>query len=67
MANEHGQPPARPRPVAGTAFRAGFFGALGVTVFWLLLSVVVAVIALVLAALGMLPGVARLFQAVTGS
>jgi hypothetical protein len=66
MANE--QPPLVPRSriSAGTAFKAGFFGAFGVVVFWLLLSLVLGVVALVLAALNVLPGVARVFQDVTG-
>lgn len=66
MANEHGPLPARARLSAGTAFKAGFFGAFGVAAFYLLLSLVVGVVALVLAAVGVLPGVAQLFQAVVG-
>ena len=66
MANEQAQPAPRARLSAGTAFKAGFFGAFGVVVFWLLLSLVVGVLALVLAAAGVLPGVAQLFRAVTG-
>lgn len=66
MSNEQGPPPTRSRVSAGTAFKAGFFGAFGVVVFYLLLSLVVGVVALVLAAFGVLPGVAQLFQAVTG-
>jgi hypothetical protein len=66
MANEQGQPSARPRVGAGTAFKAGFFGAFGVVVFTLLLGLVVGVVALVLAAVGVLQGVAQLFQTVTG-
>lgn len=66
MSNEQGPLPPRPRLTAGTAFKAGFFGAFGVAVFYLLLTLVVGVVALVLAAFGVLPGVAQLFQAVTG-
>lgn len=66
MANEHGPVHPRARLSAGTAFKAGFFGAFGVVVFWLLLGLVVGVVALVLAAVGVLPGVAQLFQSVTG-
>jgi hypothetical protein len=66
MANDQGQLPPRVRVPAGSAFKAGFFGAFGVFVFVLALSVVLAVAALVLAALDVLPGVARLFQDVTG-
>src|SRR3954454_18942195 len=58
MANEHGQLPPRIRLQAGTAFKAGFCGAFGVLVFSLLLSLVVGVTVLVLAALNVLPGVA---------
>lgn len=65
MANEQGPLSPRPRLRAGTAFKAGFFGAFGVVVFSLLLSLVIGVIVLVLAALNVLPGVARLFQTVT--
>ncbi len=66
MANEHGQTGPRTRLSAGTAFKAGFFGAFGVLAFSLLLGLVVGVITLVLAAVNVLPGVARLFQTVTG-
>ena len=65
MANEHGTVPTTARVRAATAFKAGFFGAFGVLVFSLLLALVVVVVALVLAAAGVLPGVAQLFQAVT--
>lgn len=65
MANEQGQLAPRSRLSAGAAFKAGFFGAFGVVAFSLLASLVVGVVALVLAALGVLPGVAQLFQAVT--
>ncbi len=65
MANEHETLPGRTRLGAGTAFKAGFFGAFGVVAFALLLTLVVVVVALVLAALGVLPGVAQLFWAVT--
>ena len=67
MANEHGPLPSRVRVSAGTAFKAGFFGAFGVVVFTLALALVVTVVALVLAALDVLPGVAELFQRVVGS
>ena len=67
MANEHGPLTPRVRLSAGTAFKAGFFAAFGVVVFWMLLALVVVVVALVLAALDVLPGVAQLFQTVTGS
>lgn len=66
MANEQAPLSPRARLSAGTAFKAGFFGAFGVLAFSLLLSLVVGVVVLVLAALNVLPGVARMFQAVTG-
>lgn len=66
MANEQVPLTPRARLGAGAAFKAGFFGAFGVVVFALLLSLVLGVVALVLAALGVLPGVAQLFQAATG-
>ena len=66
MAHEQGPLPPQSRLSAGTAFKAGFFGAFGVVVFALVLSLVVGVAVLVLAALGVLPGVAQLFQTVTG-
>jgi hypothetical protein len=66
MANEQGPLAPRARLHAGTAFKAGFFGAFGVFVFSLALTLVVGVIALVLAALDVLPGVARAFRDVTG-
>ena len=64
MANEHSPTPSRLS--AGTAFKAGFFGALGVVVLYVLLGLVLGVLALVLGALNVLPGVARVFQALTG-
>ena len=67
MANEQVPLLPRTRLSAGAAFKAGFFGAFGVVVFYLLLALVLGVVALVLAALNVLPGVARLFQTVTGS
>ncbi len=66
MANEQGPLAARTRLGAGAAFKAGFFGAFGVFVFVLALSLVLGVVALVLAALEVLPGVAQVFRDVTG-
>jgi len=66
MAHEQAPLPPQSRLSAGTAFKAGFFGAFGVVVFWLLLTLVLGVVALVLAALDVLPGVARVFQDITG-
>ncbi|HEY0238984.1 MAG TPA: hypothetical protein VGC37_10070 [Friedmanniella sp.] len=67
MANEQGPLAPRARLSAGTAFKAGFFGAFGVVAFYLLLSLVIGVVVLVLAALNVLPGVAQRFQHLTGS
>ena len=62
MANEHVPSAPRARLSAGTAFKAGFFGAFGVVVFYLVLAVVVGVVLLVLAATDVLPGVAQVFR-----
>jgi hypothetical protein len=66
MANEQVPLPPPARVSAGTAFKAGFFGAFGVAVFSLLLSLVLGVLVLVLAAADVLPGVAPLFRVLTG-
>ena len=66
MANEQVPLPPPARVSAGTAFKAGFFGAFGVAVFYLLLSLVLGVLVLVLAALDVLPGVAQVFRLLTG-
>ena len=66
MANEQVPLPPTARVSAGTAFKAGFFGAFGVAVFYLLLSLVLGVLVLVLAALDVLPGVAQVFRVLTG-
>lgn len=66
MANEQVPLPPRARLSAGTAFKAGFFGASGVAVFSLLLTLVLGVLVLVLAAADVLPGVAQLFRVLTG-
>lgn len=58
MANQWDATP-RMRVGAGTAFKAGFFGALGVFVFNLLLTVVLGILALIAAAAGLLPFVSR--------
>lgn len=66
MANEHGPLSPRVRLTAGTAFKAGFFGALGVVVAYVVLSLVVGVVLLVLGAT-VLPSVGELFRTVLGS
>lgn len=62
MANTYETLPPKVRMGAGTAFKAGFFGAFGVFVFWLVASIVLGVVTLVLAAVGLFPAVARYFQ-----
>ena len=62
MAGPYQTHPPQVRVGAGTAFKAGFFGTLGVVVFTLVLAIVLGVIALVLAAVGLFPAVARYFQ-----
>jgi hypothetical protein len=62
MASSYDPIPGKVRLGAGTAFKAGFFGALGVFVFYLLLTVVLGIVALIVAALGFLPVVGRLFE-----
>ncbi len=62
MANTYETVPPKVRVGAGAAFKAGFFGAFGVAVFYLSLSIVLGVLALVLAAVGFLPALARYFQ-----
>ena len=62
MASPYETHPPRVRVGAGTAFKAGFFGALGVVASTLVLSIVLGVLALVLAAAGLFPAVARYFQ-----
>jgi hypothetical protein len=47
---------------AGTAFKIGFFGALGAFVLWLIVSIVVGVIGLILAAAGLFTGVLSQFH-----
>lgn len=60
MANQWDATP-RMRLGAGTAFKAGFFGALGVFVFYLLVTIVLGILALIGAAAGLLPFVSGLF------
>ena len=62
MSNQYVNGPARLRIGAGTAFKFGFFGALGLFVFYLLVSVVFGIIAAVVLAAGFwpeLPGLLR--------
>lgn len=62
MANEYATRPGPVRLRAGTAFKAGFFGAMGVFVFYLLLTLVLGILTLIVAAAGFLPFVDRLLN-----
>jgi hypothetical protein len=47
--------PPKVRITAGTAFKLGFFGALGIFVFYLIVSIVFGIIATIALAAGILP------------
>ena len=58
-------PPADPpkvRITAGTAFKLGFFGALGLFVFYLIISVIFGIFAAIALAAGLLPTLPELLQ-----
>jgi len=50
------------RITAGSAFKLGFFGALGLFVFYLILSVIFGIAAVVALAAGLLPSLPQLLQ-----
>jgi hypothetical protein len=54
--------PPKVRVTAGTAFKLGFFGALGIFVFYLVISIVFGIIAAIALAAGILPGLPELLQ-----
>jgi hypothetical protein len=54
--------PPKVRITAGTAFKLGFFGALGIFVFYLVVSIVFGIIAVIALAAGMLPNLSQLLQ-----
>jgi|tagenome__1003787_1003787.scaffolds.fasta_scaffold20540887_2 hypothetical protein len=55
MSASYGPPPRTTVNVrAGTAFKLGFFGALGAFVLWLVVTIVLGVLGLILAAAGLL-------------
>jgi hypothetical protein len=59
------EPPAESpklRITAGSAFKLGFFGALGLFVFYLILSIIFAIAAGVALAAGLLPSLPQLLQ-----
>jgi hypothetical protein len=59
------EPPAESpklRITAGSAFKLGFFGALGLFVFYLILSIIFGIAAAVALAAGLLPSLPQLLQ-----
>ena len=59
------EPPAessRLRITAGSAFKLGFFGALGLFVFYLIISVIFGIVAALALAAGLLPTLPQLLQ-----
>jgi len=62
MSNPYDSAPAKLRIGAGTAFKFGFFGALGLFVFYLMVSIVFGTIAALLLAAGLWPGLPELLQ-----
>ena len=54
--------PPKVRITAGTAFKLGFFGALGIFVCYLVISVVFGILALIALAAGILPNLGQLLQ-----
>ena len=59
------EPPAdlpKVRITAGSAFKLGFFGALGLFVFYLIISVIFGIVAAVALAAGLLPSLPQLLQ-----
>jgi hypothetical protein len=54
--------PPKVRITAGTAFKLGFFGALGIFVFYLIISIVFGIFAAIALAAGILPALPDLLQ-----
>ena len=54
--------PPKLRITAGTAFKLGFFGALGIFVFYLVVSIVFGILAIIALAAGLLPNLSQLLQ-----
>ena len=54
--------PPKVRITAGTAFKLGFFGALGIFVFYLIISIIFGIIAMIALAAGILPSLPELVQ-----
>ena len=54
--------PPKLQITAGTAFKLGFFGALGLFVFYLVISIVFGILAIIALAAGILPNLPQLLQ-----
>ena len=54
--------PPKVQITAGTAFKLGFFGALGLFVFYLVISIVFGILAIIALAAGILPNLPQLLQ-----
>jgi hypothetical protein len=54
--------PSKVRITAGTAFKLGFFGALGIFVFYLIISIIFGIFAAIALAAGLLPTLPQLLQ-----
>jgi hypothetical protein len=56
--------PPKVKITAGTAFKLGFFGALGIFVFYLIISIVFGILAVIALAAGILPNLPNLLQGI---
>ena len=59
-----GVDPSKVRITAGTAFKLGFFGALGIFVFYLIISIIFGIFAAIALAAGLLPTLPQLLQGI---
>jgi hypothetical protein len=62
MSNSYTTDPPKVLITAGTAFKLGFFGALGIFVFYLIVSIVFGILAVIALAVGVLPNLPQLLQ-----
>jgi hypothetical protein len=62
MSNSYVTEPPKVLITAGTAFKLGFFGALGFFVFYLVISIVFGIFATIALAAGLLPSLQGLLQ-----
>ena len=63
MSNSYATAPTDPpkvRITAGTAFKLGFFGALGIFVFYLIISILFGILAAIVLAAGIMPNLSQL-------